>query len=140
MSARRFCFILLPSSLILLGSAAPAFGHKLNVTATPVPPASLRVEAGYDDDTPAEGATVVVTDETGAEVGRGTADERGVCVVPRPAGRWAVAVDDGAGHRTSVSGEAQPASTTGGLGRWAAAGVGVSLVAGWAVWRRVARR
>lgn len=129
------------SSLVaVLLLAAPAFAHKLNVTATPVPPATLRVEAGYDDGTPADGATVVVTDESGAEVGRGVLDERGVCDLPRPVGRWAVTVDDGAGHRANIAGETGPATTASRTNRWAVAGVGFFLIAGWVAWRRSARR
>ena len=128
-------------ALLLVLSAGPAFGHGLAVVVTPVPPDRLRVEAGYDDGTPADGATAVVTDRAGREIGRGTLDERGVCEVACPPAGWVVTVDDGAGHRTSVSGEREVVASEGDRPvRWVAAVVGLAVIGGWVVWRMRSRR
>ncbi len=129
------------AALLLLLTAAPAFGHKLNVTVTPVAdPPRLRVEASYDDGTPADGATVTVRDAAGVEVGRTALDGQGVGELPWPAGGWTVAVDDGAGHRASVSGMDDQPATTAGPNRWRMAAAGAVVIGGWAVWRRRSRR
>lgn len=62
----------------------------------------IRVEAGYDDDTPADGAKVTVTDAAGAVVASGVTDDRGVWTFSRPGpGRYTIAVES-AGHRDAV--------------------------------------
>jgi nickel transport protein len=62
----------------------------------------VRVEAGYDDDTPAEEARVTVTAADGTVVASGRTDERGTWSFPRPGpGRYTVAVES-AGHRDAV--------------------------------------
>jgi hypothetical protein len=119
--------------LLLLPALAPA--HGLEVTVRPLPGGRLHVEAGYDDGTPAEGATATVSDALG-ERGRATLDARGVGELPEPAGRWRVVVDDGVGHRTAVDGYAERPA----LPRWPFAVAGVGLIAGWAGWRAARRR
>ncbi|MFO0849726.1 MAG: hypothetical protein U0871_14415 [Gemmataceae bacterium] len=89
----------------VVGFPATAPAHKLEVVAKlpPDAPAVLRVEVGYDDDTPAEGAKVTLTDRAGAVVATGTTDERGVCTLVRPAaGGYTLTADDGAGHRATL--------------------------------------
>lgn len=87
----------LPLSLVVwLAVAAPAFAHKLIVNAAPKGD-RLRVEAYYEDDTPAEDAKVTVTlgDRIVAE---GTTDDRGLWSCPLPAdGTYLVKVVS-AGH------------------------------------------
>lgn len=102
----------------VIGFPATAAAHKLEVVAKlpPDAPAVLRVEVGYDDDTPAEGAKVALTDLAGAVVAAGTTDEKGVCVLARPAaGGYTLTADDGAGHRATlpleVGGAGPPAPT-----------------------------
>lgn len=130
---RAFCSAL--CTLILTG---PALAHKLNVTVAPVPPDRLRVEAGYDDGTPADGATAVLTTPDGVEMGRGTLDDRGVCELARPAGGWVVTVDDGAGHRASARFDRR--GNGGGPARWLLLAAGLLLIGAWVRWRRLSRR
>jgi hypothetical protein len=60
----------------------------------------LKVEAYFDDDTPAIEATIVVRNERNEIVAQGKTDERGMWACERPAaGRYEVSVDAGAGHR-----------------------------------------
>jgi hypothetical protein len=91
--------ILMTGSLLgALVTPVLAHAHDLITTLT-IGPNDVKVEAGYDDDTPAEKAKVWVTDSTGAAVARGVLDERGVWVFPRPGpGRYEVEVQI-AGHR-----------------------------------------
>lgn len=61
------------------------------------------LEAYYDDDTPAVGATVQAFDSAQTLVAEGTTNERGVWSMPAPgAGRYTLIVDSGDGHRTRV--------------------------------------
>lgn len=62
----------------------------------------LYVEAWFDDDTPAQGATVKITQD-GRLVGQGKTDERGVWTAEcPPSGRYDIEATDGGGHRTHV--------------------------------------
>ena len=119
---------------VLLG-ASPAFAHKLTATVTPLPPDRLRVVAGYDDGTPADGAVAVLRAGE-VEVGRATLDANGTAELPQPVGDWLLVVDDGAGHRTTVKGSAGSAVETGAPSRWVMTGLGLAVIVGWAVWRR----
>ena len=49
-----------------------------------VHPDKLRIVAGFDDETPAEDATVTIVAANGSMVAGGTTDERGVCELPLP--------------------------------------------------------
>jgi hypothetical protein len=63
----------------------------------------LRVEAFFDDDTPAREARIRLLDGNGTLVAEASTDERGVAILPRPsAGKYQVTVDAEAGHRTNV--------------------------------------
>lgn len=65
-------------------------------------PESVRVEAGFDDDTPAEGAKVTITDAAGNVVAEGKTNDRGVCDLPKlPAGKYWAKVES-IGHADKV--------------------------------------
>jgi hypothetical protein len=84
---------------LLLPSGAAAHGLRADVTPTADP---IRVEAGYDDGTPADDARVTVTAADGTVVASGKTDERGVWSFPKPGpGSYTVAVES-AGHRDAV--------------------------------------
>lgn len=71
---------------------------KVIVTATEV-----RVEAGYDDDTPADGAKVSLAAADGTTLASGTLDATGRWATPAPPpGNFTVVVDD-VGHRDRVA-------------------------------------
>jgi hypothetical protein len=124
------------AALALLLTAAPALAHKLNVDVTPrTDPRRLAVRAYYDGDDPSDGATAVVRDAAGAEVGRATLDANGEGSLPWPAGEWAVTVDDGAGHRTTVRFDRRGTGES--PARWFAVLAGLLLIGGWAGWRRM---
>jgi hypothetical protein len=130
-------------AVLLAPSAARA--HRMDVTAA-IPssaPATVRVEAGYEGDDPAQEATVRLLDGAGRVVADGTTDERGVCVLPRPsAGAYTVRVDDGQGHRAEVvltvpSSETELAEArTGQRNRWAMTAAGLAVIAGGTVLAR----
>ena len=88
-------FPLLAATVLLAGSS-PAFAHRLHVVAK-VTGEQVRVEAFYDDDTPAQEAkvTVALGEQTVAE---GRTDEKGVWTFARPApGTYTVRAES-AGH------------------------------------------
>lgn len=85
-------------ALLLPGTAA---AHDLKADVKPLADV-VRVEAGYDDGTPAEGARVTVTDEAETVIASGVLDERGVWSFPTPGpGSYRVVVES-AGHRDEV--------------------------------------
>jgi len=62
----------------------------------------IRVEAGYDDGTPAEAARATVTDADGNAIASGILDDKGMWSFPRPGpGRYEIVVEL-AGHRDAV--------------------------------------
>jgi nickel transport protein len=85
-------------------SPAEALAHDLRlvVKLPPDSPGELVMEAGFDDDTPAEAARATVTTPDGRLVAEGKTDERGVCRLPRPGPGRYVAVVEAVGHRDSV--------------------------------------
>src|SRR5262245_50468112 len=86
---------------LVAGFADPAAAHALDAEAK-LKDGAVRVEAFYDDDTPAENATVTVTDAGGKVVAEGKTDARGVWTFPAPPpGKYNMVVDAGAGHRKS---------------------------------------
>lgn len=94
--------------LVVLAAVPAAWAHDLRATVA-VRADGVQVEAGYDDDTPAERAAVTLTDADGREVAAGVTDDRGVCTVPRPApGAYTVVVAE-AGHRARVAITVPPA-------------------------------
>jgi hypothetical protein len=136
---------------LLLAFPAVATAHGLGVQAKLVGDV-VRIEAFFDDDAPAAGATLTVGVEGGATVASGVADARGVWEFPRPAGgRYVVAVDAGDGHATKkvvtvpgasgavAGGDSREEFT--GPRRWLAAAAGVALIAAgtWLVTRRRGR-
>lgn len=87
--------------LILLVAAAPAFGHKLLVQPK-VSETQVRVEAYYEDETPAQHAKVEVWrgDEM---VASGTTDDTGVWTFAKPpAGTYEIRVKD-LGHAARLA-------------------------------------
>jgi hypothetical protein len=64
--------------LVLALAAAPARAHAIKIDSFTLPDGRIRIEVFYSTDArPALGAEVVVRDSSGAEVARGTTDERG---------------------------------------------------------------
>src|SRR5262245_14310116 len=85
-----------------------AAAHALEMTVRVPPDATpLVVIVGFDDDTPAEDAVVVLKDAAGNEVARGKTDAKGVCKFSRPAPGKYVATAEAIGHRTKVEFEVQ---------------------------------
>ncbi len=88
----------LPTVLALLAVPSAAFAHAVGVEAK-LKDGVVRVEAYYDDDTPAAAAKVTVEGEAKAVVAEGKTDAKGVWSFPAPpAGRYTIRVDAGAGH------------------------------------------
>lgn len=84
---------------LVAGFAGPAAAHALDAEAK-LKNGVVRVEAFFDDDTPAERASVTVTDAGGKVIAEGKTDERGVWSFPAPPpGKYKMVVDAGAGHR-----------------------------------------
>lgn len=80
----RFCLSALTTALALFVvalSPQTARAHSMSATVE-VRPEAVRVVVYFEDDLPAELATVTVTNAAGAEVASGTTDDRGVCSFP----------------------------------------------------------
>jgi hypothetical protein len=84
-------------AIALLLTAAPAFAHKLLLDCR-VKDDRVRVEAFYDDDTPAQKAKVSLENEANQVVAEGRTDERGLwsCPLPKP-GKYTVRAES-VGH------------------------------------------
>lgn len=88
-------------SALLLSATSSAFAHRLHVDPKIVG-AELRVEAYYDDDTPARDAKITIRagDVTVAE---GRTDDKGVWTCPKPAsGKYTVRAES-VGHAATES-------------------------------------
>ena len=100
-ASRRFFVVASAAALVALLSAGRAEAHdmKLSVDIDGDP---IKVEARFDDGTPAQMARAKVVRETGEEVAAGTTDENGRWSFPKPGpGRYRVDIEL-AGHRTSL--------------------------------------
>ncbi len=91
--------VLAALAAVVVPSAAAAHDLKAVVTVTAT---EVKVEAGYDDDTPADGGKVMLITADGKAVADGKLDERGLWAtkVPPP-GSYVVVVND-IGHRDRV--------------------------------------
>jgi hypothetical protein len=96
------CSLTLFASLgVILLSPALASAHALEAIVR-VTDTVVIIEAGYDDDTPAPSAQVVIRDANQRIVYEGTTDERGLCTFSLPpAGRYVAEVTS-TGHRATV--------------------------------------
>lgn len=64
----------------------------------------VQVIAGYDDDMPAEQATVTIKNAQEEVIAEGTTDDSGLCLLPRPiAGTYTIITNDHAGHLVKVT-------------------------------------
>jgi hypothetical protein len=90
------------AAVIIVGAPGRAAAHDLKATVKLLPDAVV-VEAGFNDDTPAEGARVTILNDSGTEVASGRTDERGVCRLSElGAGKYTAIVQDPTGHRDEV--------------------------------------
>jgi hypothetical protein len=93
--------VVLAAAVIVVLAPGRASAHDLKVTVK-VQKDAVVVEAGFDDDTPAEDAAVVILDAGGKEVAQGRTNERGVCRLSElPSGIYTAEVEL-AGHRDVV--------------------------------------
>lgn len=93
------------ATLVLVLGPSVAMAHKMIVEAAIKPEALtvVRVEAYFEDDTPATDAVVKVRDDSGQEIAKGKTDDRGVWTFPRPkAGTYTIRVEDSTGHDQEV--------------------------------------
>jgi myo-inositol-hexaphosphate 3-phosphohydrolase len=126
----KWCVVI----LALGASALPVLAHRMDISAT-ASGAELRVVVGYEGDMAAAKAQVTVYDDRKQEVAQGETDTAGVCVLAKPkAGVYTIMVDDHQGHiskttiRIEDDGETRAQTQT--MNRFAAAGLGVGLLAG----------
>lgn len=108
----------------------------------------VTVEASYDDETPAEEATITVKDTAGQVVATGQTDDRGLWRFPRPKpGEYVVMADAGAGHvkqvTVTIPVDDTPLSPTPPArqwSRWLVSLAGVVIIIGltiaWQQWKR----
>ena len=102
----RTCFLVLVAIVVGVAALSPgrASAHDLQlvVKLPPDVPTVLIVEAGFDDETPAEGAKVTITDLAGKVFAEGKTNDKGVWQTTRPGGGKYVAVVEAFGHRDKV--------------------------------------
>lgn len=139
----RTRFLVLVAITAVALSPAPASAHDLRlvVKLPPDAPGVLVLETGFDDDTPAEEAKIVVTDASGAVVAEGKTDERGVCRLTRPGPGAYTATAEAYGHKDRVPFEIVGAAVEGEYRGWRpdrttglVVGVGGLLVGSGAYW------
>jgi len=136
----------------LLAGSSPAFAHRLHVDPK-VAGDQVRVEAFYDDDTPAQEAKITVTlgDQTIAE---GRTDEKGVWTFAKPAPGTYLVRAESVGHAATEAlvvpepdqpPPAEPTPPTDERARrthtpWGRLAVGLAMIGGlwlaWAISRR----
>jgi hypothetical protein len=138
----RLSVLLAAAVIVVLPERATA--HDL-IAKVKLLPDRVVVEAGFDDETPAEGARVAILNESGSEVASGRTDERGECRLSNLSrGKYKAIVEWGGGHRDEVTFEvfapgfldapieyirARPNKTIG-----VVAGVGALLAISFAFW------
>src|SRR5262245_22398469 len=95
--------LVLVAAAFVVATLAPgrALAHDLRATVR-LPGDAVVVLAYFDDDTPAEGAKVVITDAAGNDVASGKADDKGLCRLPKLGPGKYRAVVESAGHRDEV--------------------------------------
>lgn len=101
----RSCLLVLAALVgaVALPGRASAHDLQLVVKLPPDAPQVLLIEAGFDDDTPAEGAKVVLTDASGAVIAEAKTDDRGVCKLARPVPGKYTATVEALGHKDKVA-------------------------------------
>ena len=144
-------FVLPLAVLLVLPIVASA--HAVGVDARIVGD-KVRVEAYFDDDTPARDAKVEVLDGEKAVVAEGRTDEKGFWSFAKPKpGKFTVRVDAGDGHAAkttiAIPGDVEESKslsdgpsreTFTGWQRLACTGVGLAVIAGLTAALRLARR
>jgi len=142
----RRAFILAASALLLI--APPACAHDLRLVSK-IDGDQLRIEAFFDDNSPARDATVRVVDMEGRIIAEGKVDERGICNLPVPPQGHYTARVTCLGHSASRSinvftGEPppEPEPTRAELTRtpWLRVGIGLGVIAALCVIFLLARR
>jgi hypothetical protein len=96
----RGLVLLAAAVLVALLSAGRTSAHDLKAMVELQDP--VKVEAWFDDDTPAQQARVQVVNVSGEEVAAGLTDDRGVWTFPKPGpGRYRISIES-IGHKTDV--------------------------------------
>lgn len=100
MSYQRF-LVLAAVSVVVLQDSNRVAAHDLQAVVR-IEAEAVKIEAGYDDETPAEEARVTVLDGERKTIASGVLDERGLWSFPRPAAGSYLVVVEIAGHRDRV--------------------------------------
>jgi len=138
----RSRFLVLVAATLAVAVLAPgrASAHDLRAVVK-LPGDALVVEAGFDDETPAQGAKVTIADAGGNVVAAGETDERGVCRLANLTPGKYTAVVEAVGHRDEVAFEVAGSSGLFEFSNWRpnknaglAAGVGGLLAVSGAFW------
>ncbi|MFO0825354.1 MAG: carboxypeptidase-like regulatory domain-containing protein [Gemmataceae bacterium] len=111
----RSCCLVLAATVVAVAWPGQASAHDLRlvVKVPPDTPEVLLLEAGFDDETPAEEAKLVITDAAGTVVAEGKTDARGLCKLARPVPGKYVATVDALGHKDKVEFEIVGAADAG---------------------------
>lgn len=140
----------IPVFLLLLLPAL-ALAHGLEMEARIIDE-QVRIEAFFDDDSPASNAKITIEDSTKTMLKEGMTDDRGFWTIPKPKpGKYTVRVDAGDGHAAkttiTIPDDGETAASEGtnrefltGWNRVIMTGVGLALIAGLTLVMRVTRR
>jgi len=111
MRTRFLVLVATVAAVAFFPGRASAHDLRLVVKLPPDTPDLLITEAGFDDDTPADEAKVVIVDASGAVVAEAKTDERGVCKFARPGPGKYTAKIEAFGHLDKVEFEIADTST-----------------------------
>jgi nickel transport protein len=125
------------SIMLLFGSNL--FAHQL-LLETKIEATQVRVEAFFDDDSPADEATVQVTNESAEVIAQGKTDANGVWYFPRPKGGSYTLKVSSLGHVGEKTLDAPLTRDEQTRTPWAKIGIGLGLIflctLGWLFSRR----
>ncbi len=117
----------------VLSTPADAFAHRMMLEAKV--DGEVKIVVGYEDETPAEGATVRLRNAANVVVAEATTDETGTCTFARPSpGKYLLIAEDDTGHRATLEldlpGRAEDVveTATAPRNRWAMGAVGVGVI------------
>lgn len=132
--------------LILIAIPNVALAHGLGITVT-IANQTVKVEARFDSDDPADDCEVTVTAADGREIVKGMTDKNGFFSFPKPEpGEYRIVADAGAGHRAqktltvSAAESPVPVAPVKQSFPWIWTPFGILLIAtGTAIWMRFAQ-
>lgn len=102
---KRIAFIALVAIMTVVLLAGTALAHSVFFACWENGDGTLSCEGGYADGSSAAGASISVTDASGALLISGKLDKTGQLTFNKPSGDFSVTLDGGPGHSVTISGK-----------------------------------